>query len=82
MKYADQLPADTSEARNPGADDGHRRNHGWMMMLCCVPMVVIAVALVATGVASAGFLFSAVLCVGMMAVMVRAMNHSGSGKYR
>ena len=82
MKHVDQLPTDTSEDPKPGVDDGHRGNHGWMMMLCCVPMVVIAVALVVTGVASAGFLFTAVLCVGMMAVMMRGMNHSGSGKYR
>ena len=81
MKHVDQLPTDTSEDPKPGVDDGHRGNHGWMM-LCCIPMVVIAVALVVTGVASAGFLFTAVLCVGMMAVMMRGMNHSGSGKYR
>ena len=80
MKHVDRLPSDTSEDPNPGADDGHRGNHGWVMMLCCVPMVVIAVALVATGVASAGFLFTAVLCVGMMAVMMRGMNHTGTGK--
>lgn len=80
MKHVDRLPTDTSEDPNPGADDGRRGTHGWMMMLCCVPMVVIAVALVVTGVASAGFLFTAVLCVGMMAVMMRGMYHSGSGK--
>ena len=80
MKHVDRLPGDTSEDPKPGPDDGHRRNHGWVMMLCCVPMVIIAVALVVTGVASAGFLFTAVLCVGMMAVKIRGMYHSGSGK--
>ena len=80
MKHVDRLPSGTSEDPNPGVDDGRRGNHGWMMMLCCVPMVVIVVALVVTGVASAGFLFTAVLCVGMMAVMMRGMNHTGSGK--
>ena len=60
--------------------DGQRSGHGWMMMLCCVPMVVLAVALVATGVARVGFLFTAVLCVVMMAMMMRGMNHSGNGK--
>ena len=80
MRYADRLPGDTSEDPKPGADGGHLGSHGWVMMLCCVPMVVIAVALVATGVVSAGFLFTAVLCVGMMAVMMRGMNHTGTGK--
>ena len=80
MKYADQHPTGTSEDHYPGTHDGHRGNHGWMMMLCCIPMVVIAVALVVTGVASASFVFTAVLCVGMMAMMMRGMNHRGSGK--
>lgn len=80
MKYADQVPADPSEDHNPGAHDVHRGNHGWMLMLWCVPLVVFAVALVVTGVASAGFLFLAVLCLGMMAVMMWGMRHSGSGR--
>ena len=79
MKRADQLPT-RSEDHNPGAHDGHGRGHGWMMMLCCIPIVVIAVALVVTGIASVGFLFTAVLCMGMMAVMMWGMNHSGRGK--
>jgi len=53
------------------------RGHGWMMMICCVPMLVIAVALVATGAAGASFLFTAVLCTAMMALMMRGMNHAG-----
>jgi hypothetical protein len=31
--------------------EGHG-GHGWMMIVCCIPMLVIAVALVATGVAA------------------------------
>lgn len=50
-----------------------------MMMICCIPMLVIAVVLVVTGVASVGFLFIAVLCTAMMAMMMRGMNH-GEGK--
>lgn len=52
--------------------------HGWMMIACCVPMIVVAIALVATGVASPGFLFAAVACTAMMALMMRGMNHGGS----
>ena len=80
MKHANQRATDTSKDPTPEAQNRRRRNHGWMMLLCCVPLVVFAVALVATGVASAGFLFTAALCVGMMAVMMRGMNHTGSGK--
>jgi hypothetical protein len=52
--------------------------HGWMMIACCIPMLVIAVALVATGAASPGFLFAAVACTAMMAMMMRGMDHGGS----
>jgi hypothetical protein len=51
--------------------------HGWMMIACCVPMLVIAVALVAAGVLTASFLFVAVGCTAMMALMMRGMNHGG-----
>jgi hypothetical protein len=52
--------------------DGHS-GHGWMMMLCCVPMLVIAIVLVATGVAGPGFIFAAVMCTVMMAMMMKMM---------
>jgi hypothetical protein len=55
--------------------------HGWMMIACCIPMIVIAIILVATGVASPGFLFVAVMCTAMMALMMRGMDH-GSGAAR
>ncbi len=48
--------------------------HGWMMIVCCIPMLIIAVALVATGIASAGFLLAAVGCTVMMVMMMRMMN--------
>jgi hypothetical protein len=48
-----------------------------MMMICCIPMIVIAVALVATGVASARLLFSAIACTVMMAMMMRMMSDAG-----
>jgi len=44
-----------------------------MMIVCCIPMLVIAVALVAAGVVSTGFLFLAVGCTAMMFLMMRMM---------
>jgi hypothetical protein len=50
-----------------------------MMMICCVPMIIIAVALVATGVAGSGAIVAALLCTAMMADMMFAMpgGHGG-----
>ena len=76
MNSTDRLPTHIDKESSASGHGGH----GWMMMVCCIPMVVIAVALVATGIVSVGFLFAAVLCAGMMAMMMRGMNHSGSGK--
>jgi hypothetical protein len=48
---------------------------GWMM-LGCVAMLVIAIVLVATGVAGVagvGFIFAAVMCAAMMAMMMNMM---------
>ena len=62
--------------------DGHQAaghaGHGWMMIACCIPMLVIAVALVASGVASPGVLFAAFACTAMMALMMRGMDHGGT----
>jgi hypothetical protein len=55
---------------------GGHGGHGWMMIACCVPMLVIAIALVATGTVGAGFLFAAVMCTAMMAIMMRGMHNS------
>lgn len=62
----------------PQEGAGHRHGHRLMMIACCVPMLVIAVALVATGVASPGFLIVAIGCTVMMAVMMAGMGH-GTG---
>jgi hypothetical protein len=51
--------------------------HGWMMIACCIPMLVIAGVLVATGAASPGFMIAAVGCTLMMALMMRGMAHGG-----
>ena len=54
--------------------EGHGR-HSWLMIACCIPMLAIALALVAAGVVSAGFLVFAVACTAMMALMMRGMGH-------
>lgn len=55
----------------------NRHGHsGWMMLACCVPMVLVVVAMVATGVVSAGLLVFAAVCVGAMFVMMRTMDGS------
>jgi len=61
---------------------GHRAaghgGHSWMMIACCIPMIVIAIALVATGVASPGFLLVAIMCTAMMALMMLGVGHDGA----
>ena len=52
---------------------GHSR---WMMIACCIPMLVIAGLLVASG-AGFGFLVIALLCTVMMAAMMGGMSHGG-----
>lgn len=64
-----------TDLRDPNSSKS-RGGHGWMMIACCVPMLVIAIVLVTTGVVGSGFVFGAVACAVMMAVMMRGM---GSG---
>jgi hypothetical protein len=53
---------------------GHQHGgHSLMMLVCCIPMIVIAVLLVATGAAGSGIFVSVLLCVAMMAAMMFAM---------
>lgn len=60
-----------------------RRGHGhWLMVACCIPMLVVAVALVATGVVGTGFIVVAVACTVMMALMMRGMSTGGGGGHR
>lgn len=56
----------------PNGMDHHAR-HGLMMLVCCIPMILIAVALVATGVAGSGAILGALMCAAMMAVMMLTM---------
>ena len=69
-----------------GIVDGEGRHrhggHGVMMMACCIPMLVVAVILVATGAASPGFLVVAIGCTVMMALMMGGMNRRNDGADR
>ncbi len=68
-----------------GSDDlsggvPHRHGgHGLMMIACCIPMLVIAGVLVATGVVGVGFLLVAVACTAMIALMMGGMHGGGPG---
>ena len=66
------------DARTPPPDqqhgqDGHR-GHGWIMIACCIPMLVVAIALVAAGAVTVSWLFAALMCTAMMALMMRGMH--------
>ena len=65
------------EPRSPHAGMTHDRHggHHWMMIACCIPMLVIAAALVITGVANASAIVFALTCTAMMAVMMAGMGH-------
>ena len=71
------------ETNQPSAPQGHdhggHAGHNWMMLACCVPMLVIAVALVAFGTAGAGIIFLAIGCTLMMALMMGGMSGHGHG---
>lgn len=48
---------------------GGHAGHGWMMLACCIPMLLIVIALVVTGVASASTILYVLVCVAMTAGM-------------
>ena len=78
------MTIDPQDSRPSPAMTGHHGGHHWMMIACCIPMILIAVALVATGVASPGFLVVALLCVGMMSAMMWGMGadeHQGHSSH-
>lgn len=61
---------------NEARGHGHlHQSHGWMMWLMCLPMVAFVIVLMFTS-ASAAALIPAILCVGMMALMM-GMMHRG-----
>ena len=63
----------------PDDQEPHGGHGKWAMIACCVPMLVIAIVLVATGVAGAGFILVAVMCTAMMAMMMVGMSGGGKG---
>jgi hypothetical protein len=65
-----QVTPDTGRPRR-------RRGYGWLMA-ACIPMLLIAVVLVVTGVASPGFLVIAIGCTLMTGIMMTGMRR-GSG---
>ena len=78
IHWHDDTPGTITPAlEQPDQDDtqhaGHGRGHGLMMLACCVPMLLIAVALVASGAAGAGAILFALLCFVMMAAMMFTM---------
>lgn len=66
----------------PGPRRAGHGGHGWMMIACCIPMLGIAVVLVATGVVGVGFIAVAVACTAMMALMMRGMDHGAADQDR
>jgi len=71
-----QLPGTPQQDHDHGGSGGHR----WMMIACCVPMLAVAVPLVATGVVGAGFLVVTVMCTVMMAMMMGWHGHGGGDR--
>lgn len=66
-----------ADEHSPGGQASHR--HGWMMIICCVPMLVAVVALAALGVISPGFVAIAVACAVLMGLMMAGMS-GGDGQ--
>jgi hypothetical protein len=66
------LPAMPHHDEHPPAP-ASSHGHGLMMSACCIPMLVIAGILVATGVAGASAILFALACTAMMAAMMFGM---------
>jgi hypothetical protein len=77
LKEASMNPLHTGHSEGQDQHSGHR-GHGWMM-IGCLAFLVVALALVATGAASAAFLFAAIGCMAMMGVMMWMMMGAMSG---
>ena len=68
------LGGESEHGRGPQPEEkptgwGHRL----LMLACCIPMLIVVIALVASGVAGAGAVIFALLCVAMMAAMMFMM---------
>jgi hypothetical protein len=71
MKFLYHSLSNEVEENQVGAHGGHN----WMMMAYCIPMIIIALAPVVTGVVSAAFLVYAVACLLVMGAMTKMMDH-------
>ncbi|HJS92628.1 MAG TPA: hypothetical protein VJ741_00090 [Solirubrobacteraceae bacterium] len=79
MNHQAHQTTQLSQQRSSHAGHNHG-GHRWMMIACCIPMIAIAIGLVATGVVGVGFIFIALACTAMMAMMHRGMSHGDAGK--
>ncbi len=74
-----RLPADAAHVHDAAQPhvEAEPAKSGWghrlLMLVCCIPMLILVVILVASGAAGGGAIVFALLCVGMMAVMIFAM---------
>jgi hypothetical protein len=66
-----QSPHTGHDHSTPGAQGKHR--HRWLMIACCIPMLLVVAALLVSGVAGAGAIIFAVVCLAMMWLMMTAM---------
>ena len=77
----DEVEGPDGDRLDAGQKDEKKKGHSghghWLMMACCVPMLAIAVALVASGVVGAGFIVAAVGCTLMMGAMMVGMSRGG-----
>ncbi|MBW8059363.1 MAG: hypothetical protein FVQ78_03330 [Solirubrobacterales bacterium] len=69
---------DREDLPGPEEKGGHGGHGRWMMIACCVPMLAIAIALVAAG-AGTGFLVAALVCTAMMGLMMAGMSGGNGG---
>lgn len=58
---------------DPASGPGRRHGHRWLMLACCVPMLVVVAALLVSGTASVGTVAFAVVCVALMTLVMLAM---------
>ena len=73
-----KLQADRPRVETEPKEERPRRRGRWMMVACCVPMLLIAGIAVLAG-AGLGFLVIAVMCTVMMVAMMGAMSHGPGG---
>lgn len=62
---------DTVHEGHMHQNGGH--SHRGLMLVCCIPMVLIVLGLLATGAAGTGAIVFAAVCIGLMALMMFAM---------